>query len=250
MIPSLMSLTPTSFLPPDAAAFRTTRWTRVCLAKADTDEGRKALAELCEAYYEPVVTFMRCRLRDADAARDVSHAFFAQVLKGGSLDTADRERGRFRSYLLGAAKHFLSHTWEAARRQKRGGGVEHLDLDDSAAVSVPDEAQLTADAEFDRQWALTLLARALDTLRQEWPLEGKREIFDQFGPWLTGSASHGDQEQLAASLGWSSGTVKSTVHRLRRRFRELVKSEIAGTLSDDASVEEEMQALFAALRGS
>src|SRR2546430_8936892 len=105
---------------PDHAPFHTTLWTRVCLAKADSDDGRKALADLCEAYYAPVVAFLRCELRDADAARELSHAFFAEMLAGGTIRTADREYGRFRSYMLGAVKHFLSHHREAAQRMKRG----------------------------------------------------------------------------------------------------------------------------------
>ena len=105
--------------------FRTTRWTQVSRAKADSPEGRRALAELCDAYYEPVAAFLRCELRDADAARELAHDFFAYMLAGGAIARAEQERGRFRSYLLGAVKHFLSHHREAARRLKRGGGVEN-----------------------------------------------------------------------------------------------------------------------------
>src|SRR5215213_711999 len=111
--------TPSSRPAHPPGAFHTTRWTRVCLAKADSEDGRRALADLCDAYYEPVVAFLRCELRDADAARDLSHAFFAQMLGGGTIHTADRQRGRFRSYVLGAVKHFLSHHRTAARREKR-----------------------------------------------------------------------------------------------------------------------------------
>src|SRR4030095_12208984 len=102
---------------------RTTRWTQVSRAKADSPEGRRALADLCHAYYEPVVAFLRCEVRDADAARELTHEFFTEVLGGGAIAHAEQERGRFRSYLLGAVKHFLSRHREAARRLKRGGGV-------------------------------------------------------------------------------------------------------------------------------
>src|ERR1043166_159289 len=101
--------------------FRTTRWTEVSRAKMDSAEGRRALGELCQEYYEPVVAFLRCELRDADAARELTHEFFAEVLVGGAIVHAEQERGRFRSYLLGAVKHFLAHRREAARRLKRGG---------------------------------------------------------------------------------------------------------------------------------
>ena len=134
-----MTTEPTSLTtspPPQAASgadFRTTRWTQVSRAKAESPEGRRALKELCDAYYEPVAAFLRCELRDADAARDLAHDFFANVLEGGAIARADQDRGRFRSYLLGAVKHFLSHHREAARRLKRGGGAESASLNDTDA---------------------------------------------------------------------------------------------------------------------
>jgi RNA polymerase sigma-70 factor (ECF subfamily) len=204
---------------------------------------------LCRAYYEPVVAFLRCELRDADAARELTHEFFAEVLAGGAIH-AEQERGRFRSYLLGAVKHFLSHQREAARRLKRGGGVENVSLHDTdagEARSVADASVLSPDAAFDRQWALTVLARALETLRQECIADGRAEFFEQVKPWLTGEAAHGDQTALAASCGTNANALKVAVHRLKRRFRELLKIEIAGTLDDSGQVETEMRALFAAL---
>lgn len=231
------------------AAFHTTRWTRVRQAKADSEDGRRALAELCDAYYEPVVAFLRCELRDADCGRELSHAFFAQMLAGGTIHTADQERGRFRSYLLGAVKHFLSCHRAAARRLKRGGGVEQIRIDDEAVGTVPDARQMTPDAAFDRQWALTVLTRALDALRQISIAEGKATFFEQMKPWLMGEVAHGDQVAQAASCGMSVAALKMALHRLKKRFRQCVKAEVAGTLEDPAMVEAEMQSLFAALGG-
>src|ERR1039457_4221402 len=131
--------------------FRTTRWTQVRRAKADSPEGRRALAELCTTYYEPVAAFLRCELRDADAARDLTHDFFAHMLAGGAIAQAEQEHGRFRSYLIGAVKHFLSHHREAERRLKRGGGVETISLNKTEARSVPDASVLSPDTAFDRQ---------------------------------------------------------------------------------------------------
>jgi len=208
------------------------------------------LAELCQAYYEPVVAFLRCELRDADAARELTHEFFAEVLARGAISHADRERGRFRSYLLGAVKHFLSHRCEAALRLKRGGGVENISLHDTdagEARSVADASVLSPDTAFDRQWALTVLARALEALRQECVADGRAEFFEQVKPWLTGEAAHGDQTALAASCGMNANALKVAVHRLKRRFRELLKMEVAGTLDGPGLVEAEMRALFAAL---
>lgn len=229
-------------------AFHTTRWSRVCLAKADSEDGRRALSDLCAAYYEPVLVYLRFEFRDTDTAREMSHAFFAEMLSGGTINTADRERGRFRSYLLGAVKHFLSRQRESRRRQKRGGGVEHTSLDDEAARAIADEGQCPPDVEFDRQWATTLLGHALDALQNEYTTKGKAQVFEQLKPWLTGDAAHGDQRALAASLGINLNTLKGDILRLKQRFQTLVKEEVAGTVNEGDSVEGELAVLFAALR--
>jgi RNA polymerase sigma-70 factor (ECF subfamily) len=230
--------------------FRTTRWTQVSRAKADSPEGRRALAELCDAYYEPVAAFLRCELREGDAARELAHDFFANMLAGGAISHARQERGRFRSYLLGAVKHFLSHRREALRRLKRGGGVENISLNETdagEARSLADASVLSPDAAFDRQWALTVVARALESLRSECAAEGRLDFFEQVKPWLTGDAARGDQVAMAASSGMNANALKVAVHRLKRRFRQLLKAEVAGTLDDPGLVEAEMRDLFAAL---
>lgn len=232
--------------------FYTTRWTQVSRAKVDSPEGRRALADLCETYYEPVAAFLRCELRDADAARDLSHDFFAGMLSGGSIVGAEQERGRFRSYLLGAVKHFLSHRREAARRLKRGGGAESFSINDTdadEARSLQDKVGLSPDAAFDRQWAVTVLARALEALRRQCREESMETLFDAVKPLLSGDAAHGEQSGLAESCAMSLAAFRMAVHRLRKRLRQCVKTEIAGTLADPAMVQEEMQALFAALGG-
>jgi RNA polymerase sigma-70 factor (ECF subfamily) len=223
----------------------------VCLAKADSEDGRRALADLCDAYYEPVVAYLKSVLRDADAARDVSHAFFAEMLAGGAIHTADPERGRFRHYLLGAVKHFLANHREAGMRQKRGGGIAPLSLDvdelDSPVLSVAVDARLSPEAIFDRQWAVTVLDRAMEALAAESRAQGKLELVERLRPWLMGESGYGDQSAVAESLGLSAAAMKAAVHRLRARFRQCVKAEVAGTLKDPASVEDEMRSLFAAL---
>lgn len=235
----------------DHAAFLTTRWTRVCAARTESDDGRRALADLCEVYYEPVVAFLRAELRDADAAREMSHAFFAAMLAGGGLRRAAREHGRFRSYLLGAVKHFIAHQRETAQASKRGGGavLVSLDEDASAVRAIPDARQISPDAAFDRQWAVTVLALALNGLRSACAAEGKAEFFEQVKPWLTGEATHGDQAELAAACGMTPAALKMAIQRLKQRFRDAVKQEVAGTLTDAAMVVEEMRTLQAALAG-
>ena len=233
----------------NAASFHTTRWTRVCQAQADSDDGQQALADLCDAYYEPVQAFLRCELRGADAASEMSHAFFAEMLRGGSILGADRERGRFRSYLLGAVKHFVARQREYAGRRKRGGGQEAVSLDDKEALDISDTRQKTPDAEFDRQWAVTVLARGLEGLRLECQADGREPFFEQVRPLLTGDSVRGDQADLATSCGMNLQAFRMAVHRLKKRLRQCVKAEVAGTLDDPAMVQEEMQTLFMALGG-
>lgn len=244
-LPHPMTTQPSPHL--HAAPFLTTRWTRVCLAKADSEEGRRALADLCDAYYEPVVAYLRRAFRDADAARDMSHAFFAEMLAGGRIRTAEAERGRFRSYLLGAVKHFVSHHWEAAGRMKRGGGASMITLDDPEAAEVPDARQISPDAEFDRQWAITVITRSMEALRIECVAQGRGVFFDAVSSLLSGHASHGDQTSLAAACDMSFDAFRMAVSRLKKRLRQCVKDEVAGTLEDPAAVQDEMETLFSAL---
>jgi DNA-directed RNA polymerase specialized sigma24 family protein len=247
------SKTPIQHQSQQQAPFHTTRWTRVCLAKADSEDGRRALADLCDAYYEPVVAYLRRVLRDPDAARDMSHAFFAAMLEGGTIETADPERGRFRFYLLGAVKHFLSHQREADQRLRRGGGVRPLSLDADTeglpALEVADDERMSPDAVFDRQWAVTVLARAMDALKAECVADGKGEWLERLRPWLLGESVHGDQAAAAEAMGMGVGALRVAVHRMRHRFRHHVKSEVAGTLKDQAAIEDEMRALLSALGG-
>ena len=149
-------------------SFCPTRWTLVLQAQGRTPEARAALSELCAAYYAPVQEFIRQWLRGADKADDLTQEFFAEILRRGGVDGAQPQRGRFRSFLLGAVKHFLSHAREREQAQKRGGGMEFHPLD--AGHDAPDPA-LPPDAAFDRQWALTLLSRAMDSLEAHapWP---------------------------------------------------------------------------------
>ncbi len=179
----------------------------------------------------------------------MAHAFFAQMLAGGSIARAEREHGRFRSYLLGAVKHFLSHQREAAQSQKRGGGAVPVSLDDDASAmrSIPDARQISPDAAFDRQWALTVLAQAMGRLQVECTAEGKAAQFENLKPWLMGDAAHGDQSALAAACGMGLSALKMAIQRLRQRFRDCLQTEIAATLDDAAMVQEEMRTLLTAL---
>ena len=236
--------------------FHTTQWTQVMSARGDSTESREALRVLCENYYEPVLAYLKRAGYDrGDGARDLAHDFFADLLSGQRLELLDREKGRFRSYLLGALKHFLSHQRERNQAEKRGGKADGISLDETGAefrekLSIEDRNTLPPDAWFDQQWAMALLGRALATLEKECREDGRETQFQHLNPWLTGEAEYGDQAALAEKVGLPANTLKSTIHRLRRRFRAAVKAEIAETLADPEQVENEMSALFAALGGS
>ncbi len=236
-----------------AGAFHTTRWTLVRHATGHSVEGRQALSELCAAYYEPVIAFLRRGGRDAEAAREVAHEFFAHVLEKPNLGGAEPGRGRFRSYLLGALKHHLSHRSERDARQKRGGGATMVPLDagtdTSPGVEPGDSRTLPPDREFDRQWALHALRRATEALAAEWRDAGKADEFTAFLPFIGGESGHGALASLAATRGESPATLRKTVSRLRERFRQHMKAQLVPTLAEDADVDDEMRALLAALSG-
>ena len=219
--------------------FHATRWTLVLRASGDGAEAKAALSELCAAYYAPVVAFLRREGRDEDAAREMAHAFFEGLLQGG-VGTPERERGRFRSYLLGALKHHLGKHRAAAVAEKRGAGAEHVSLTEAglSVPTAPDDALL-----FDREWAFTLIARALAALEAEKPAH-----FPTLKPWLDGGATS-SQADAALALGMSETAVKVAIHRLRVRFRELIRAEVAATVHDTAEVGDELRHLIAIASG-
>ena len=233
------------------APFAPTRWTLVLRARGETPEAKAALSELCEAYYQPVLRFLRREGRDEDAARELTQEFFARVLERGGFGNVEPGRGRFRSYLLGALKHFLADLRDREQREKRGGGVTPEPLipstDTSPGLEVADPAARPPDASFDREWALAVMDRALGALAAEFRASGKADQFETLKPWLVGETSALSQADAAARLGLSEGAVKVAVHRLRRRFRDLVKAEIAHTLPTPDDIDDELRHLIAAL---
>jgi RNA polymerase sigma-70 factor (ECF subfamily) len=235
------------------SAFVTTQWTRVLEARGDSPDAKAALSDLCAAYYAPVFAFIRRNARDEETARDLTQEFFSRLLTRPSIERVDPRRGRFRSFLLGAVKHFLADMSDYASRLKRGAGQspEPLELgtdtSTSPALQIPDPAAPSPEREFDRKWALTLLAHALSAVAEEHKAAGKSELFETLKPWLTGEAETISQGEAAARLGLNEGAVKVAIHRLRRRFREAIKHQIGQTLDNPAQVEEEMHYLLEAL---
>lgn len=235
------------------SSFHDTRWTLVSRSRGSDEQARSALSELCEAYYAPVVAFLQRNGREEDVARDLAHDFFAKLLGGGAIEGADPLRGKFRSYLLAALKHFAADQRDRAHAAKRGGGQMHAVIDHEpettgAGLQIADSSVEAPDAAFDRQWALTVLARGMARLEAEMRNDGKVGQFDVLKPWLTADGDATPQSSAAEKLGMSVEAVKVAIHRLRKRFRDAVKAEIAQTVSEASTVREELDALMAALR--
>jgi len=231
--------------------FVTTQWTQVLATRGDSPEARQALSDLCAAYYTPVFVMIRRAAPSEEAARDLTQEFFSRLLSRAGLGQVDRERGRFRFFLLGAVKHFLADANDEQTCLKRGGGRVPMSLDggtdSSPAMEVADASLPSPDLEFDREWAVTLLDRALDRLGREQAEAGKGEQFPALKPWLTGDKQGVSQTDLAVRLGMSEGALRVALHRLRKRFRVLVREEIAGTVGDSSHVREEMGYLLEVL---
>ncbi len=230
--------------------FATTHWSCVFRARGESDEARAALNDLCTAYYAPVQTFLKFCVRQNESAEDLTQDFFTRVLTGRAFDHVDPKRGRFRSFLLGAVKHFLLDRREYELALKRGGGVLHLSLevpsDISPGFDVADPNAISPESAFERQWAMTVLDRALYQLQNEMTLAGKGTQFEALKQWLIGNAEE-SQSMIAARLGMNENAVKVAIHRLRRRFRDLVVAEIANTVLDPEEQEDELKDLITAL---
>lgn len=230
--------------------FATTHWTVVLAAgQRHTPESDHALEELCRIYWFPLYAYVRRRGHTKEDAEDLVQAFFARFLAKNYLQGLNAERGRFRAFLLAALKHFLANEWDKSQRQKRGGGVAHLPLDWQTAdtqFQLAASVDLNPEQAFDREWAVALLARVIERLRAQCAAQDLARMFEVLKPFLTVGKSAIPYPEAAAQLGFSENAVRSAVHRLRRRYRELLREEIAQTLSDPANVAEEMQALFSA----
>ena len=234
--------------------FVTTHWSVVLNAgRGDSARAGPALARLCQTYWYPLYAYARRRGYRAHDAQDLTQDFFARLLDGRLLARADPGRGRFRSFLLASMNNFLANEWEKARAGKRGGGRPALSLDLAAAeqrydLEPVDDA--TPDKAFDKQWALRLLEAVLTRLEQEYRREGKAALFALLKTSLTGARESQPYAELAASMGMSEGAIKVAVHRLRRRYRDLIREEIAQTVASPEEVDSEMRHLLEALGGS
>jgi RNA polymerase sigma-70 factor (ECF subfamily) len=229
--------------------FRTTRWSVVLAAGAKDAAARDALATLCATYWYPLYADARRRGADRAAAEDLVQGFFAALVEKDWAGDADPERGRFRAFLLTAFRRFAAKQRAKEVAAKRGGGrVLSLDFDEGEA-RLQAEAGSESDPEraFERRWALTLLARALERTRREFETAGKAELFDALGPFVGAAGGERPYADVAARLSMTEGAVKVAVHRLRARHRENVRAEIRDTVADEAHVEDEIRRLMDAV---
>ena len=220
------------------------------LAAADHQAGadsRRALGELIHAYWFPLYAFVRRQGESVAAAEDIVQAFFTCLMEKEYLSQVDRSKGKFRSFLLAAVKHFLSKERAKLRTQKRGGGrvVIALDaLDAEARYAIEPADGMTPDRLFERQWALAVLDQVLVRLRTEFAEGGKAMLYEAVEPCLTQGAQAVDYGEVSRELGMTEGSVRVAVHRLRRRYRDLLRDEIAQTVDSPEPVEEEIAYLL------
>ena len=238
--------------PGTAAQFATTHWSVVLTAgQSASTASSQALELLCRTYWYPLYAYVRRKGYDAHVAQDLTQEFFARLLARNYLSVADRNKGKFRSFLLGSLEHFLAREWTKAHAQKRGGGQSLFSLDERDAENrylLEPAHELTAEKIFDRRWATTLLDQAMARLREECAASGKQDMFEKTQNCLSGEKGEASYADVAAALNMTEGALKVAVHRLRQRYGELVRAEIANTVASPQEAEEELHHLFAILR--
>lgn len=233
------------------SAFATTNWSVVLEAgKGDLPRSAAAMEKLCRRYWYPIYAFVRRRGHDRQAAEDLTQAFFAHLLDQETLKKVDSSKGKFRTFLLASLTNFLANEWDKRQSWKRGGRHQTISLDEAGAEELyrhePVEPA-TPEKLFDRRWALTLVAEVIARLQEEYTAQKKAPLFAQLEPALTGELAPGWHAESAALLGMSEGAVRVALHRLRRRFGQLLRQEIAQTVTGPAEVDEEIRQLFSAL---
>jgi RNA polymerase sigma factor (sigma-70 family) len=240
-----------------AGRFLTTRWSLILSSiDGEGEEGmaREALAQLCRIYWRPIFAFICQRGNTSENAQDLTQDFFVMILKGDLLQRASADRGRFRSLLLKSLQNFLIDSHAKAHARKRGGDVQFVSWDDWMAeapsqLAIPPSAVASWPAEriFDVRWAATLAEQALRRLQEECESRGRRRVFDVLSPALTADREDVSYEKLARELGVGAAEIKRLLHHLRQRYRQLLRAEVAETVTEPGEVDEELQYLVAAL---
>jgi len=236
-------------------SFTSTRWTIVLEAgdsATASAHALSALSELCQIYWRPLYAFLRRQGYRAEDAQDLTQGFFAHLIETRAYAHADRERGRFRSFLLGSLKHFLAHARDHDRAQKRGGGLLPVQLDEAALSEAETHAargqNWSAESVFEREWAASLLRQALNRLAQEYAVAGKGALFEALKVHLRASPAEAvSYEEMAKRLGRAATTLRSDVARLRARYRAILREEVSGTVADPRDVDQELHDLRQAM---
>jgi RNA polymerase sigma factor (sigma-70 family) len=230
------------------AAFNTTRWSVVLAAQGKSSgDARHSLEALCTQYWAPLFAYVRHRGHAEHDAQDLTQAFFARLLEKDWLAAAEPERGRFRAFMLMTMKRFLANEWDRSQALKRGGSARVVSLDSAEQSLLTDPHAMSAESLFERRWALTLLESVMQRLRAEHEAAGQLAEYERLKPCLTAERGAIDYESLAAALNIQPASARSTVHRLRKRFREVFRDEVAGTVADPADVDDEMRSVISAL---
>ena len=231
-----------------AGRFDTTHWSLVLAAgQRGTGESAAALERLCQSYWLPLYAYVRRRVSDVHDAQDMTQGFFERLLDKNYLADADPQRGRFRSFLLTAFKHFLSKEWEKAKAQKRGGGRSHISLNFSTGdsqITLQPAGGLTAEQMYERQWVITLLGRVMQRLETELEKVGKRSQFERLKDFIVSTKEETTYADVASELSMTESAARMATSRLRRRYRQLLREEIAQTVSSPEDIEDEINSLF------
>jgi len=213
-------------------------------------DSRSALESLCETYWYPLYAYVRRRVPDVNEAHDLTQAFFAQLLEKNYVGSATPRRGRFRAFLLTAFKHVLSKQWEKAKAQKRGGGRAPIPLDFESAdsrIRIEPASGLTAEQFYDQQWAIALVGQILKQLEVEFEQSGKSKLFEELKGFIIGDHSGKTYGDVAEKLNMTEAAAKKAGSRMRRRYRELLRREIAQTVEGPSEVDDEIRNLFTTL---
>lgn len=232
--------------------FATTHWSIVVAAGRPEDPAaQEALATLCAEYWYPLYAYVRRRGYQAAEAQDLTQGFIVHLLEHNAVQAADQSRGRFRSFLLSSLHHYLANQWRHDQAAKRGGGrIRSLDLNDGERRYLEEPAnELTPERIYERRWAMTLLQKAVATLRSDYEAAGKGPLFDVLKAYLGGDAAAVPYRDLATQLGTTEGAVKVAVHRLRQRCRECLRQTISDTVASPADIDEELRFLFQVVEG-
>jgi len=221
-------------------------------SQTSSEHALGALSELCQIYWRPVYLFLRRQGIPQHDAQDLTQSFFADLIENRAYARADETKGRFRSFLLGTLKHFLAHMRDHDRAQKRGGGVQRVELDETALLEAEAHGAAcenwSADRVFEREWAASVLRQALDRLAQEYAVAGKEALFEGLKVYLTGvPAAALPYEEMAKRLGRGATTLRSDVARLRARYRAILREEVSSTVVDPRNIDEELRYLRQAM---